>query len=189
MKTLVATLTLALGLSLNRAAVAKPSSVLHFAGRFASAEIESLDASGCIDTRVDLFGEIGKSTYVSPASGSQQSSTNFAFVFIHRQDYCADVALLDAIWYGPIPESDLTIARSLDSAHLHTTQVFYDEVSTHALTVSLDVTWTATAKTLRGSGNIHDGSVIIHFSGDDRPAVTGGVITDGTTNFAPPIPQ
>src|SRR5439155_6780339 len=149
MKTLVATVTFTFALALNLAAVARPSSVLHFAGRFASAEIESLDASGCIDTRVDLFGEIGKSTYVSPASGAQQSSTNFAFAFIHRQDYCADVALLDAIWYGPIPESDLTIARSLDSAHLHTTQVFYDEVSTHALTVSLDVNWTATAKTLR----------------------------------------
>ena len=60
MKTLVATVTFTFALALNLAAVARPSSVLHFAGRFASAEIESLDASGCIDTRVDLFGRLAR---------------------------------------------------------------------------------------------------------------------------------
>jgi len=185
MKRLGATLTLALGLTLNLAAAAKPSSILHFNGRFASAEIESLDASGCIDTRVDMFTEIGKSTFASVGSGSVQSSTTFAFAFIHRHDYCADVELLDAICYGPVPSSDLTISPSLDSAHLRTSQVFYDEVSTHALTVSLDVTWRAIGKTLKGSGNIHDGSVVGHFSGYDTPAEAVGVITDGTTNFSP----
>src|SRR6266540_4234669 len=117
MKQLFATLILALAVNLS---AAESQSVLHFSGRSTSTQFETFDDSGCVNTASTLFTQIGSSSFASPETGAVKSSTTWMLIHVHLNDICTQTDYNEALFYGPVPLSDIVIDTSLQSARLKT---------------------------------------------------------------------
>jgi len=111
-----------------------------------------ISASGCIYTETAVMASVPR-IRVEPGPAEPLS---FAAVSIFQYDTCTDTLLYSA--YGdtaPLSSEEFQISSTLDSATLNTTINVFDEASSTAFNVDVDVTWLSTGPVMRQHGNEH----------------------------------
>ena len=183
MKRVVLALLVALAVLLPTTPALAASDVFHtsFKGQFVRALFDRIDASGCIQTFVDVFAIDRKDKIDGPPA-----VTSEAVVFIDVVDQCAPARLVSAIG-SAIPDD--FVMQSLDSATLDTSIEMFDFVSGTTFTVDVSVTWTGVGDPSRTQDHSQTHSpgfkLISRSDGTFRDSTAGGTVSDGTTNFTP----
>jgi len=181
MKRVILPLVVALAVLLPTTPVLAATEVFHssFKGQFVRAIFDSVDASGCIQTFVDVFAIDRKDKVDGPPT-----VTSEAVVFIDVVDLCASTRLISAFGSG-FPDDFVML--SLDSATLDTAIEMFDFVSGTTFTVDVDMTWTGVGDPSRTQDHsqVHSPGfkLISRFDGTFRNATADGTVSDGTTNF------
>ena len=166
-------------------ASASAVSMFKFKGLGANASFESLDPSGCILTRVDLF--TAEAMIQSPPGRKAPfSSMN---LFLSQYDVCTDTPLLAAEGVKDLAEPDLQISSKLAGATLNTTITMLDSLTGNTFDLSVDLSWTGIGPLRREHSGFHFGDrecrINSRFKGTFRGAEAFGTVSDGVTNFTP----
>ena len=146
-----------------------------FKGLGAIAPFESVDSSGCILTRVDLF--TAQALYPeSPGERVPCSSMN----------RCTDTQLLEAEGVKDLAEADLQISPRLDrGATLNTTNTMVDFLTGNAFESAVDLYWIGIGPFSREHSSFHfrDQLCRIHSRfGGSSEAQRRSALSDGATN-------
>ena len=177
-------------LSLALATLGQPTSAsalssFKFNGLSANTSFESVDASGCILSRLDVFTTEGMVRF-SPGKKELQSSTA---IFLTQYDLCTDTLLLAAEGVKGLAEPDLQISSRLDSATLNTTVTMVDTLTGDTFDLSVDLSWVGIGPTRRQDSSFRFGDKVCRIMGSFkltiRNAIATGTVTDGVTNFTP----
>lgn len=177
-------------LSLALAALGQPTSasavsMFKFKGLSANTSFDSVDASGCILSRLDVFTTEAM-IQSPPGRRAPQSSTA---IFLSQYDLCTDMLLLAAEGVKDLAEPDLQISSRLDSATLNTTITMFDTLTGDTFDLSVDLSWLGVGPTSRQHSSFRFGDKVCRFTsrfkGTFRGAVATGTVTDGVTNFTP----
>lgn len=135
---------------------------------------QSMDDSGCIDTRVVI--ETG-AEYLNSISVTQH-------------DICQGQLIMEAYGNKPLTKSEIRYTGNLGSTRLKTTVQLTDFVRNLTFDVQVDLKWT-------GTGQINQYHQHQNYSpfpgchinqqiwGQYRSARVSGTVSDGTTNFTP----
>jgi len=167
-----------------------------FKGLAATADFDSADPSGCIDTSVSLtaiagsFKEVGRPVV---ASGM--------FMFIFQANTCTQTQLILASGSAPLVPGAFDIDNSLKSATLAVNLEVFDLVSNTSLPVAISLTWTGAGKlgsfeehsnfrqpvfgfksTSRVSGTFRPATVLGSVTLDDANLVSGSSIGGGLSS-------
>jgi hypothetical protein len=180
----LAILSLALA-TLGQPTSASAASMFKFKGLSANTSFDSVDASGCIVSRLDLFTTEGMVRF-APGKSELQSSTA---IFLSRYDQCTDTLLLAAEGVRDLAEPDLQISSKLDSATLNTTVTMVDTLTGDTFDLSVDLSWVGIGPTRRQDSSFRFGDKVCRIMGSFkltiRNAIATGTVTDGVTNFTP----
>ncbi len=177
-------------LSLALAALGQPTSasaatMFKFKGLSANTSFDSVDSSGCILSRLDVFTTEAMIRF-SPGRKEPQSSTA---IFLSQYNLCTDTWLLSAEGVKDLADPELQISSRLDSATLNTTITMFDTLTGDTFDLSVDLSWLGVGPTSRQHSSFRFGDkvcrIIGRFKGTFRGAVATGTVTDGVTNFTP----
>lgn len=160
-------------------------SMFKFRGLGANASFSSLDASGCIQTNVDVF-TAEAILQTKPGNKGPFSSVN---LFINQHNLCTDTRMLAAEGVADLADPDLQISSKLDWATLTTTLPMQDALTGNTFEVVIDLAWRGIAPVTREHSNFRFGDKLckIHnrFKGTFRASEASGSVSDGTTNLTP----
>jgi hypothetical protein len=170
---------------LSQHTTASALSTFKFRGLSANTSFESVDASGCIVSRLDLFTTEGMVRF-APGKSELQSSTA---IFLSRYDQCTDTLLLAAEGVKDLAEPELQISSRLDSATLNTTVTMVDTLTGDTFDLSVDLSWVGIGPTRQQDSSFRFGDKVCRIMGryklTIRGAIATGTVTDGVTNFTP----
>jgi len=156
-----------------------------FKGLSANTSFESVDASGCILSRLDVFTAEAM-VQNPPGRRAPFSGTS---IFLSQYDQCTDTLLLAAEGITDLAEPDLQISPRLDSATLNTTVTMFDTLTGNTFDLSVDLSWVGVGPSSRQHSSFRFGDkdcrVISRFKGTILVAEVSGTVTDGVTNFTP----
>ena len=160
-------------------------SMFKFKGLSANTSFESVDASGCILSRLDVFTAEAM-VQNPPGRRAPFSGTS---IFLSQYDQCTDTLLLAAEGITDLAEPDLQISPRLDSATLNTTVTMFDTLTGNTFDLSVDLSWVGVGPSSRQHSSFRFGDkdcrVISRFKGTILVADVSGTVTDGVTNFTP----
>ena len=149
--------------------------------RAANASFSSVDASGCVETFVFVFGsnETVKEGPGKPSTGP------LAFVQLSQFDFCNNTL---GEFFGFAEDAAFEVSRKLDQAHLKATVPgFLDETGVEAPAV-VDLTWTGAgdlfSQTDRSRVKFPGSMLTQWFKGTFRAAQVSGTVTVGKQNLA-----
>lgn len=164
---------------------ASAATVIRSEGYMVHAHFNSFDH--CTETNVTIFaGE-----FIGPASPGNPSPVSWLFVDIETEDFCGEEEELVLFAQGTVllSDKDFKISNSLKSATVHGTVPVRDLISGRTFVVLVDLTWTGFGPLDRHRSSDHlntPGCKISNkFVDASRLANASGVVSDGTTNFAP----
>ena len=149
-----------------------------YKGAWARASFETVDASGCIVTRVAVYAS-------NPAPRVE--------AYIYKEDTCTGEVLMNGYGYTWLDRSALDIAGNLDSAAVRAKVTTYDQVSNSSFDVFVNVMWTATSPMTRYVSNYRERrfvgpgmcNSIEHEYYHQRDAQASGTVSNGEINFTP----
>ena len=149
--------------------------------RAANASFSQVDASGCVETFVFVFGsnETVKDGPGKPAAGP------LAVVQLSQFDFCNNTL---GEFFGIAEDAAFEVSRTLDQAHLKATVPgFVDETGAEAPAV-VDLTWAGAgdlfSETDRSRIKFPGSMLTQWFKGTFRPAQVSGTVTLGKQNLA-----
>lgn len=153
-------------------------------GQEAVAGFTSTDATGCVITHV-FIAAMDANVKQGPGSAGSDSRS---MASVSQYDRCASTELLVAFGETILPPEAFMITP-LESARLQATLVVFDRVSRDPLSLSVDLTWTATGETARMKDHYQFKSPLVtvnaRFTAVSRDAAARGTVSDGTTNLTP----
>jgi len=180
----LAILSLAL-IALGMPTSASAASMFKFRGLGANASFESVDASGCILSRLDVF--TAEAMIQSPPGRREPFSSTS--IFLSQYNMCTDTQLLAAEGVKDLAEPDLQISSRLQGATLNTTITMFDTLTGNTFDLSVDLSWLGVGPSSRQHSSFHFGDkvcrIISRFKGTFRGAEASGTVSDGVTNFTP----
>lgn len=167
--------------------------IYRFKGESLQAFFFSTDLSGCIWTDVSVYASEEAAAFHNPPGRPDRSSGSWVSIFISQYHTCDDdftpLISADCYSYAPLPDADLRITKSLNSATLNTALECFDSVKWTSFDVFVDLTGVGIGNAVRESGHSHYRSPGFNshsrFSGNLRPAEFSGSVSDGTSNFTP----
>jgi hypothetical protein len=149
--------------------------------RAANASFSTVDATGCVETFVFVFGsnETVKDGPGQPLTGP------LAVVQLSQIDFCNNTI---GEFFGIAEDASFEVSRKLDQAHLKATVPgFLDETGQEASAV-VDLTWTGAgdlnSQTDRSRVKMPGSMLTQWFKGTFRPAQVSGSVTVGKQNLA-----
>jgi hypothetical protein len=153
---------------------------LQIKDRAANASFSSLDASGCVETFVFVFG----SNETVKQSGKPATGP-LAVVQLQQYDFCNNTI---GEYFGVAEDAAFEVGQKLDRAHLKATVPgFLGETGVEAPAV-VDLTWTGAgdlfSQTDRSRVKFPGSMLTQYFKGTFRPAQVSGTVTIGKTNLA-----
>jgi hypothetical protein len=151
----------------------------------AGASFSSTDAEG-ITTEVFIDAN-RHSLQTLPGGETEQSSWFNLAIRQCEGDFCGKGTPLLWSASGRVENPDLAIATNLSRANLRGDVTLVCEAGTCPESLSVEFTWIATSPPISTAGSTHgpDEGLIIADAGLRREAVAFGIVSDGTTNYAP----
>ena len=175
----------AISLMLTTATALEASEVTHFMfnGQSALAAFETIDASGCIETRVGVIAVDG-----SIKVDGQPPIASETSVVIDVTDVCTGDTLVAASGSATLGTGDF-VMRKLDSATLGGSIEVFDKTSGTTFAVHLALSWTGVGDVTRTKDQfqIIEAGFVLNSQSDasSRAATASGTVSAGTTNFTP----
>jgi hypothetical protein len=157
---------------------------MQFKGLAATADFDTVDPSGCIETFGSLTAIDGSIKQV----GRPQVSSGM-FMFISQANNCTQTQLILADGSAALAPGALQIDKSLKSAALDATLEVFDLVSNASLPVAIKLTWTGAGQLggFEEHSNVRQPALsfrsTVRNSGTFRPATTLGSITLSRANL------
>lgn len=157
--------------------------VTHYRSRGVSASAGLYSSDGCINTSTS----VNVNDMTTKVGGPPTEST-ILFLSIWQWDECTSTILRNIFATVSLGPNEFVGSKKLDGAALITTVSGYDNVTSSAVEITLDIDWV-------GDGEISRGQYQSHYwfggqfsssrgNGSFRPAVMSGVISDGITDYA-----